>query len=141
MIRLSVCGMSEISRNQFSRYSSPNQSPRYHGAPLSKDKILKILIVRFITFLNFSLSFLGVLCKESNILSLYDIQNANGGSTEEMEPTPLERGLTLTDSSEHISSFVWYPNEENRLIYSTSALNIKVSSSVFIFHKKSKRFF
>lgn len=70
-------------------------------------------------------SFLGVLCKESTSLSLYDIQNANGLAAEEMEPIPLERGLILTENGETISSFAWHLNEENRLLYSTSSLNIK----------------
>ena len=43
-----------------------------------------------------------------------------------MEPTPLERGLILTDQNESISSFSWHPSEENRLLYSTSAPKIKV---------------
>lgn len=67
-----------------------------------------------------------MLCKESTSLSLYDIQNANGGATEEMEPTPLERGLILTDQGESISSFAWHLREENRLLYSTTSLKIKV---------------
>lgn len=67
-----------------------------------------------------------MLCKESTSLSLYDIQNANGLAAEEMEPIPLERGLILTENGETISSFAWHLNEENRLLYSTSLLNIKV---------------
>jgi hypothetical protein len=67
------------------------------------------------------------LCKESTSLSLYDIQNANGVAAEEMEPIPLERGLILTDQqNETISSFAWHLNEENRLLYSTTSLNIRV---------------
>jgi len=69
-------------------------------------------------------SFLGVLCKDNTSLALYDIQNANGGTTEEMEPTPLERDLILTDSNETITSFAWHGREENRLLYSTTSLNI-----------------
>lgn len=60
-------------------------------------------------------------------MSLYDIQNANGVAAEEMEPIPLERGLILTDQqNETISSFAWHLNEENRLLYSTTSLNIRV---------------
>ena len=76
--------------------------------------------------MNCSHSFLGVLCKESTSLTLYDLQNTNGGTAEDMEPTPLERGLILTDQNESISSFSWHPSEENRLLYSTSAPKIKV---------------
>lgn len=68
-----------------------------------------------------------MLCKESTSLALYDIQNANGGATEEMEPTPLERGLSLTEQGESVSSFAWHLSEENRLLYTTTSLNIKVT--------------
>ena len=75
----------------------------------------------------YSHSFLGVLCKDNTSLALYDIQNASGGTSEEMEPTPLERDLILTDSNETISSFAWHGGLENRLLYSTNSLNIYVS--------------
>lgn len=58
-------------------------------------------------------------------MSLYDIQNATGATTEDMEPTPLERGLILTDPTETIASFAWHLNEENRLLYSTTSMNIR----------------
>lgn len=70
-----------------------------------------------------------MLCKESTSLSLYDIQNANGGTTEELEPIPLERGLILTEQGETVSSFAWNVSEENRLLYSTTSLNIRVIES------------
>lgn len=57
---------------------------------------------------------------------MYDIQNANGVAAEEMEPIPLERGLILTENGETISSFAWHLNEENRLLYSSTSLHIKV---------------
>lgn len=66
-----------------------------------------------------------VLCKESTSLSLYNIQYANAGSAEEMEPTPFERGVSLTEPNESILSFAWSCNDENRLLYSTSSLSIK----------------
>jgi len=87
-------------------------------------------------------SFLGVLCKESTSLSLYDIQNANGVATEEMEPIPLERGLILTDQqNETISSFAWHLSEENRLLYSTTSLNIRVFNNLKTPKKIDNRYY
>jgi hypothetical protein len=83
----------------------------------------------------YSHSFLGVLCKENTSLTLYDLQNTNGGTAEDMEPTPLERGLILTEPNEYISSFSWHPSEENRLLYSTSTSKIKVRLSVLNNHE------
>lgn len=79
------------------------------------------------SFFFFSHGFLGVLCRENTSLSLYDIQNANNATTDDMEPTPLERGLILTDPTETIASFAWNQQEENRLLYSTTSLNIRVN--------------
>lgn len=84
------------------------------------------LLKTIIFFFQNSSSFLGVLCRDSSSLSLYDIQNANGATTEEMEPTPLERGMILTDGTESISSFAWHLVQENRVLFTTTSLNIRV---------------
>ena len=43
-----------------------------------------------------------------------------------MEPTPLERGMILTDGTESISSFAWHLVQENRVLFTTTSLNIRV---------------
>ena len=113
-------------KNQFFHFNRTNQFLRFHGVQqgIPPDEFLPKEISNLPSF--YRSSFLGVLCKESNSLSLYDIQNTNGATTEEMEPTTLERGVTLTDGTETISSFAWHLAEENRMLYTTSLLNIKV---------------
>jgi hypothetical protein len=116
-------------KNLFSHFSRTNQFLRFHGAQQGiLDEFSPEESSNLPSF--YRSSFLGVLCKESNSLSLYDIQNTNGATAEEMEPTTLERGVTLTDGTETISSFAWHLAEENRMLYTTSLLNIKVRGQI-----------
>ncbi len=38
----------------------------------------------------------------------------------------MERGMILTDGTESISSFAWHLVQENRVLFTTTSLNIRV---------------
>lgn len=57
---------------------------------------------------------MGSLLRESTHINLYDIEHSCA-SNEEIEPSVIER-LVSTGSSQHLTSFAWHANDENRFL-------------------------
>ncbi|XP_046334805.1 GATOR complex protein MIOS-like [Haliotis rufescens] len=66
---------------------------------------------------------LSVLCKDNNVVQLYDIRHSVFGA-DVMEPALVERNIQPCKDSV-ISSFTWHPTHENRLLSVTSSGEVR----------------
>ncbi|XP_050419216.1 GATOR complex protein MIOS-A [Patella vulgata] len=58
---------------------------------------------------------LSVLCKDSPVVSMYDIEHSVLGS-DDIEPVIRERNIESKMQRQYVSSFAWHPTKENRLL-------------------------